>query len=50
MPVLNGIKKNYDPAKVVFLALSLDSKEAINAFLQNHRFHYTILPQSGLGS
>lgn len=46
MPVLNGIKKSYDPAKVVFLALSLDSKEAIHAFLQNHKFDYTILPKA----
>jgi peroxiredoxin len=46
MPVLNEIKKNYDPAKVVFLALSLDGKEAINAFLQNHKFDYNILPKA----
>jgi len=46
MPVLNEIKRNYDPAKVVFIALSLDSKEAIKAFLKNHRFDYTILPQA----
>ena len=44
MPVLNNIKNNCDPAKVVFLALSLDSKDAINAFLQNHKFSYTMLP------
>lgn len=46
MPVLNRIKKKYDPAKVVFLALSLDGKAAIHAFLQTHQFDYTILPQA----
>lgn len=46
MPVLNGIKNNYDPAKVVFLALALDKKDAVNAFLQSHKFDYTILPNA----
>lgn len=44
MPVLNSIKNKYDPAKVVFLALSLDSKDAVNAFLQQHQFNYIQLP------
>lgn len=46
MPVLNSIKKKYDPKKVVFLALSLDSKAAVNAFLQNHQFNYVMLPDA----
>ncbi|WP_259067031.1 peroxiredoxin family protein [Mucilaginibacter sp. X4EP1] len=46
MPVLNSIKKKYDPKKVVFLALSLDSKSAVNAFLQNHQFNYVMLPDA----
>jgi len=46
MPVLNEIKRNYDPAKVAFIALSLDSKEAINAFLKTHKFDFTILPKA----
>jgi peroxiredoxin len=44
MPVLNNIQNNYDPAKVVFLALSLDGKDAVNTFLQHHQFNYIILP------
>jgi peroxiredoxin len=46
MPVLNTIEKKYDPKKVVFLALSLDSKGAVNAFLQNHQFNYVMLPDA----
>lgn len=46
MPVLNGIKNSYDPKKVVFFALALDKKEAINTFLQSHKFDYTILPNA----
>ena len=46
MPVLNNIKNNYDPAKVVFLALSLDGKDAVNTFLQHHQFNYTVLPDA----
>jgi peroxiredoxin len=46
MPVLNSIKKKYDPKKVVFLALSLDSKGTVNAFLQNHPFDYIMLPNA----
>ncbi|WP_179413764.1 peroxiredoxin family protein [Mucilaginibacter sp. E4BP6] len=48
MPVLNSIKKKYDPKKVVFLALSLDSKSAVNAFLQNHQFNYVMLTDAAL--
>ena len=44
MPVLNEIKNIYEPKKVIFLALSLDSKEAVNSFLKNHQFYYTLLP------
>jgi peroxiredoxin len=44
MPVLNTIKNSYDRKKVVFLALSLDSKDAVNSFLQNHQFNYIQLP------
>jgi peroxiredoxin len=44
MPVLNSIKNKYDPAKVIFLALSLDSKNAVNTFLQQHQFNYIQLP------
>jgi len=46
MPVLNSIKDSQDQAKVVFLALSLDNKDAIYTFLQNHEFNYTILPSA----
>jgi peroxiredoxin len=47
MPVLNSIKNNYDPAKVIFIALSLDGKDAVSTFLQHHQFNYTILPGAG---
>jgi peroxiredoxin len=47
MPVLNKVKDNYDPKKVAFLALSLDSEAAINAFLQSHQFNYILLPGAG---
>jgi peroxiredoxin len=46
MHVLNAIKNSFDPEKVVFLALSLDHKNAIEAFLKNYRFEYTILPDA----
>jgi peroxiredoxin len=46
MPVLNGIKNKYDPTKIVFLALSLDNKDAVNTFLQQHQFDYIQLPDA----
>lgn len=46
MPVLNAIKESYDPAQVIFLALSLDHRDAIHDFLKGHQFEYTILPGS----
>ncbi|MDP9079314.1 MAG: TlpA family protein disulfide reductase [Bacteroidota bacterium] len=46
MQVLNSIKKNHDPKKVVFLALSLDSKDAVDVFLKLHQFNYTMLPDA----
>jgi peroxiredoxin len=46
MPVLNGIRNSYDPRKVVFLALALDKKDAVNAFLKTHKFEYTVLPNA----
>jgi peroxiredoxin len=46
MPILNEIKSNYDPAKVVFIALSLDSKAQITAFLKIHQFDFIILPKA----
>jgi len=47
MPALNAIKKKFSPEKVSFLALSLDKKAAIDAFLKEHTFDYTILPDAG---
>jgi len=44
MGVLSDIKNKYGPAKVVFLALSLDGKDAVKTFLQHHQFNYIILP------
>jgi peroxiredoxin len=46
MPVLNAIKKGFDPSKVVFLALSPDKTGAVKSFLRNHPFDYTILPDA----
>lgn len=46
MPVLNAIKKKYDTKNVVFLALSLDQRDAVLTFLKNKQFDYTILPDA----
>ena len=46
MPALNAIKKMYDTKNVVFLALSLDQRDAVLTFLKNKQFDYTILPDA----
>lgn len=44
MPHLNKFVEDYEDKGVVFLAVSLDNKEAIEKFLTKKQFDYTIAP------
>jgi peroxiredoxin len=46
MPQLNEVTKMYTPDKVVFLALTFDDVQKVQAFIKIHEFSYTILPGS----
>jgi thiol-disulfide isomerase/thioredoxin len=46
MPQLNEITKMYNPGKVVFLALTFNDAQKVQAFLQTHEFSFTVLPGS----
>ncbi|GAB2698683.1 hypothetical protein GCM10027037_23760 [Mucilaginibacter koreensis] len=46
MPELNKLEKSYTNNNVVFLAPGLDDAKAINHFLKNHPFNYTLLPKA----
>lgn len=46
IPKLNTMTSRYDPAKVVFLALSMENEEKINGYLKNNSFKFQIVPNS----
>ena len=46
IPKLNRFAGQYDPKKVVFLALSMESEEKISAYLKYSPFNFQILPNS----
>lgn len=46
MPDLNGLKQSYSDKNVVFLAITFDDSNKINAFLTKNKFDYTIIPNA----
>lgn len=46
MPDLNEVKNMYDQEDVVFLAITFDSKELVEQFLERKEFSYTITPNA----
>jgi peroxiredoxin len=46
MPDLNMLQKKYKRKKVVFLALGVNDKTSMIAFLKDHKFTYNIVPGS----
>lgn len=46
MPQLNSVVDKYKGKDVVFLALTFNYTKDVTAFLKNHSFAYTILPES----
>ena len=46
IPKLNRFAGQYDPTRVVFLALSMESEEKISAYLKYSPFNFQILPNS----
>ncbi|WP_158796407.1 peroxiredoxin [Pedobacter sp. L105] len=43
MPDLNELTKKYDPAKVVFLALTFNDAQKVKTYLESHEFAYHII-------
>ncbi len=46
LPKLNSITTRFDPAKVVFLALSMENEEKISGFLRKNPFRFQVVPNS----
>lgn len=46
MPELNKLVELYNNKNVIFLGLSFNNAGQIKTFLQQHSFHYTLLPDS----
>lgn len=46
IPKLNALTTRFEPAKVVFLALSMENEEKIEAYLKKNPFRFQILPNS----
>ena len=47
MPLLDSVKKQSDPTKVIFLALALDNTTAVRQFLHAQSFDYSLLTNAG---
>ncbi len=46
MPTLNDLVEKYEPEGVVFLALTFNDVKDVKDFLKEHKFEYTLLPES----
>src|SRR6187399_2567223 len=46
MPILDDVVKQYDPDKVVFLALTTENEHQVAAYLRNNPFSFKIVPDS----
>ena len=46
MPILDGVVKQYDPNKVVFLALTTENEHQVAAYLRNNPFTFKIVTDS----
>lgn len=46
LPKLSSMTARFDPAKVVFLALSIENEEKISGFLRKNPFRFQIVPNS----
>ncbi len=46
LPKLDAIVRQYDPGKVVFLALTMENEEKIAPFLKRNPFQFRVMPNS----
>jgi peroxiredoxin len=46
MPLLDRMVDQYDPKKVVFLALTTENQQQVSGYLRNNRFKFDVVPDS----